>query len=91
MNNWTGKWVEGDRVRIQQARPGDGTDIHGEGVVASLSGNISLSLKDGSRWRYRDGYAWGSVPTKGVGRKFERQIVKIVAGILVKINEGSNE
>jgi hypothetical protein len=66
----------GNRVEIRQYRPGGSDSLHGTSTVASVSGNVSCKLADGSRWR-RDGYAWGSSRERGIGRAHQRRIVKV--------------
>jgi hypothetical protein len=68
-------WAKGDRVLKRRHRPGGEDRLLGEGTVASVSGNVRVVLTDGSVWRYRDGYRWGSKETPGCGRFFVARIV----------------
>lgn len=63
----------GSRVKITQYRPGGSGQLLGRGIVATV-GARKTTLVDGSEWRTVDGYAWGSQPTRGVGRGFEPRI-----------------
>jgi hypothetical protein len=63
----------GDKVRITKRQHGGGDAILGSGVVAKV-GARKTTLADGSEWRTDDGYPWGSRPTRGSGRNFERKI-----------------
>lgn len=68
-------WHVGQQVEKRQVRPGaDGYRHLGSGVVARVS-STRVTLADGSCWRARDGYAWGSQPTRGLGRTHEPRIV----------------
>lgn len=66
----------GDLVLICQTRPGGRTDRFGLGTVAKVTAR-KVTLTDGSEWR-RDGYAWGSQPTRGLGRSLERRIERVI-------------
>lgn len=68
-------FVVGATVIIQQQFAGHvRPHVYGRGIVMSV-GKLKVKLADGSEWRMADGYCWGSTPTRGVGRSFERQIV----------------
>jgi hypothetical protein len=63
----------GDKVKIVQHRIERGPDHQsGTGIIAKV-GYYAITLEDGSKWR-RDGYYWGSKPTKGLGRFYEKRI-----------------
>jgi hypothetical protein len=69
------EFKSGDKVEIRQDRSGEYDVVHGKGVVDRVLATRVI-LVSGSVWR-KDGYEWGSQPTRGIGRSHCRRIVKV--------------
>jgi hypothetical protein len=66
----------GQTVEIRKTNPASKDLVYGRSKVV-FAGKLKTVLADGTEWRTRDGYFWGSKPTRGIGRSLERRIVVI--------------
>lgn len=65
----------GQRVEVKKYSVSRGADLdYGAFLVAKVT-KLMVTLSNGSKWRTLDGYAWGSQPTRGLGRSMEQKIV----------------